>query len=55
MDRLFHEDDVKDLGFKFSGYQSYNILDKVFNNSGVDEIVWDTIRIVAREEDTNDR
>ena len=55
VDRLFHEDDVKDLGFNFSGYKSYNVLDKVFNNSGVDEIVWDTIRIVAREEDTNDR
>ena len=50
VDRLFHEDDVKSLGFKFSGYESYNVLDKVFNNSVVDEIVWDTIEFVAREE-----
>lgn len=50
VDRLFHEDDVKELGFKFSGYQSYNVLDKVFNNQGVDEIIWDSIKIVAREE-----
>jgi|TARA_R100000482_G_scaffold97961_1_gene42031 hypothetical protein len=50
VDRLFHEDDVKELGFKFTDYQSYNVLDKVFNNQVVDEIIWDTIEFVAREE-----
>ena len=50
VDRLFHEDDVKELGFKFTDYHSYNVLDKVFNNQVVDEIIWDTIEFVAREE-----
>ena len=54
VDRLFHEDDVKDLGFKFSGYKSYNVLDKVFNTSSLDEIIWDYIEYVAREEVSNE-